>query len=532
MSTPEFQLRSEHDADRADRTITDVGRTSTHSQRPAPTEAVTAIVQLLIERIGADRFDLWFSEADCIHWMPTSTTDAPRIGVTAESKFSLNRIQTTFGRDLRLIVDRVCGPHAELKFSVEPNASVVVATADPIDRAVQTKLSFLSEEGSASDFNAIVNADSNSNSDSTNTIPFRSSPTGTNQHSESVRNRRNLKSFSFGDENRLAAASVEQLMIEPGQFSPFYVYGPTGSGKTHLLEAVVHEFRSRLRLRRCVMLSAEQFTSLFLSSLRGGTGLPMFRRKYRDLDLLVIDDIQFFAGKRATIGEFQHTIDNLFRLGKQVIVSSDRPPIELSTLGGDLGTRLTAGLSCPLKYPGFDSRVKIARRFCSERNINLSLPVLELVCERLTRDVRRISGAINRLHALMLSTGDAITTETALQELGDLFSMSSGNSTSLLNIETAVCDFCGVKPADLKSSSRHKQISSARMLAMYLSRQYTSAAFSEIGDYFGGRSHSTVIAAQKKVNAWIEANEGVVLPHATCQAKDVISRLESNLRIG
>ncbi len=341
-----------------------------------------------------------------------------------------------------------------------------------------------------------------------------------------------LGSFWFGEENRLAKASTEQLIEQPGQFSPFLVYGPTGSGKTHLLEAIVNDFRRKLRLRRCVFLSAEQFTSLFINSLRGGTGLPMFRRKYRDLDLLAIDDVQFLAGKRATLNEFQFTVDNLIRNGKQVIVSADRPPLELTSLGGDLGARLTAGLTCPLRYPGFEGRMQIARQMCAQRKFSLPTGVLELICERLTRDVRRLSGALNRLHAIAISSNMKITPEIAQTELCDLFALGSGNSTTMLSIEHAVCEFCGIKPAELKSVSRRKQICTARMLAMYLSREYTSSALSEIGDYFGGRSHSTVIAAKRKVSQWIEDNQGVSLPHATYPAKDVISRIEANLRIG
>ncbi len=258
----------------------------------------------------------------------------------------------------------------------------------------------------------------------------------------------------------------------------------------------------------------------------------MFRRKYRDLDLLAIDDVQFLAGKRATLNEFQYTIDNLIRNGKQVVVSSDRPPLELSALGAELNTRLTAGLACPLRYPGFEGRLNILHRMCNERRFRLSTKVLELIAERLTRDVRRLSGAINRLHAVAISTNSKITPEMAQSELCELFAAGSGNGTSLLNIEQAVCEFCGIKAKDLRSSSRRKQISTARMLAMFLSREYTSSALSEIGDYFGGRSHSTVIAAKRKVSNWLENNEGVTLPNATYPAREVISRIESNLRIG
>ena len=177
-------------------------------------------------------------------------------------------------------------------------------------------------------------------------------------------------------------------------------------------------------------------------------------------------------------------------------------------------------------------RLQIVRKMCADRSLDLPLGVLRLICEQLTRDVRRLSGAVNRLHAYSISIEQKITPEIAQGVLCDLFSLSGPNCTSMVTIEQAVCEFCGVKPTELKSSSRQKRISAARMLAMYLSRQYTGSAFSEIGDYFGGRSHSTAIAAERKVAKWIAENEGITLPHAVYPAKEVVKRIESNLRIG
>jgi chromosomal replication initiator protein len=281
-----------------------------------------------------------------------------------------------------------------------------------------------------------------------------------------------------------------------------------------------------------VYLTAEQFTGFFLHSLRGGSGLPVFRRKYRDLDLLAIDNIQFFAGKRATLNEFQYTIDHLIRSGKQVLLSADRPPMELHDMGSEVATRVAAGLVCSLDYPDFESRRRITRQFCKPLGLNLSDDVIDLVCQTLTRDVRKLSGAVNRLSVLQSLNGSRITVDQVRETLSDLFASSYSASTSMPNIEKAVCELFEVRPSELKSSSRRKKISSARMLAMYLSRRYTSSAFSEIGDYYGGRTHSTVIAAEKKVDQWLSKDEGIALPHAKYSAREVLKRNESNLRIG
>jgi chromosomal replication initiator protein len=498
-----------------------------------------AIVELLIQRIGRDRFEMWFAGPNCVRQERKGSENSPAtISVAAENMYALNRIKSTFGSELRTLVDLVCGSEVDICYRITRSKSkpTTYGQAGEAEKVCGEKTVSIQFELPLCDPDSAGETDRQPQSEgkrACGSVESGATPNSVSARpTKPAKRQRGLKSFWFGTENRLAEASVTQILEQPGQFTPFFVYGPTGSGKTHLLEAILNEFRYGLRQKRCVMLSAEQFTSLFVASLRGGEGLPVFRRKYRDLDLLVIDDIQFLVGKKATLGEFFHTVDILVRSGKQIVVSADRPAVELGLLGGDFGNRLNAGLSCPLRYAGTAGRIEIAKRLSTERNIQLSPQVLEFVGERLSGDIRRISGALNRLHAFQLSVKAPITIEIAENELGDLFTAHRSQGVSLMKIETAVCELCGIKPMELKSSSRQKSVSAARMLAMYLSRQYTSSAFSEIGDYFGGRSHSTVIAAQKKVNQWLERDISVTLPHATYRAKEVIHRLESNLRIG
>ena len=502
-----------------------------NSEQPRSNVA-QAIADQLCVRIGPARFNLWFTKQTFVE-----DTNGNSILVYAENKFSLQRIQNTFGSEIKTVVSRVCGPQFEIGYRIAGSDQ----TTGPLTSS--------NESGSLAIQPAQLNQ-ANLNPSETANLPNQQNDSGDSNNPASIRihnqepsprpnvsdrkpvKRVGVNSFWFGPDNRLIKAGVEHLFEQPGQFSPLFIYGSTGSGKTHLLEAITNDYRRRLKKKRCIYLSAEQFTSQFVGSLRGGSGLPMFRRKYRDLDLLAIDDIQFLAGKRATLGEFQHTIDNLIRTGKQVVGSSDRPPIELTDLGNDISARLSAGLTCPLEYPDFEGRLHIVERMCSERNLKIPTDVKRLISDQLTRDVRRLSGAVNRLHAYSVSINRQITTETAQQVLCDLFSLSGPNCTSMVSIEQAVCEFCGIQPNELKSSSRRKRICAARMLAMYLSRQYTGSAFSEIGDYFGGRSHSTVIAAERKVANWLKNDEGICVSHATYPAKEVLRRIESNLRIG
>ena len=468
-----------------------------------------AIVDLLEASVGPDLFDMWFNRG-CIQVTEEATGCVVR--VFAKNEFSVRRLQQTFSNEIKNAVERVCGPQATILVEVSPEelnvnrqGSEASATdsAQPVDSSVQQA------------------------------IPFAPSGVVESGASRSIRRAMpTLEEFSFASDARLLRAGVAQLFESPGQFSPLFIHGPTGCGKTHLLEAITHGFRKKLRLKRCVYVSAEQFTTQFVSSLRQGTGLPMFRRKFRGLDLLAIDDIQFLAGKKATLAEFQQTLDNLVRLGKQVVLSADRSTLELDDLGHDICNRISAGLTCSVSYPGLEGRMKIAAKLCADRKFSLPTAVLSLICEQVPRDVRRLSGAINRLHAYAMTFGDTVDVEFAKEVLADLFAQNGPACTSMAAIEKAICDFCRVDAAELKSSSRQKRISSARMLAMYLAREYTGSAFSEIGDYFGGRSHSTVIAAQRKVEKWLSEDSGIVLPHAKYSAKEAVRRLESNLRIG
>ena len=463
------------------------------------------IVRALEDQLGKNVLEMWFQNGDSVF------VERGRVEIRGDSEFQLNRIRTRFASSLKQAVDSILGAGFPIEF-------LVVADVPEVNQGAPSSIPIKPTAGSSEtrDCSIVDGGHSDKNTAETKSVVER-------RH-------RGVESFWFGESNRLAQAGVSQMFDQIGQMSPFVLYGPTGCGKTHLLESIVFEARRKHRLKRCVYLSAEQFTTYFVQALHG-TGLPVFRRKYRDLDVLAVDDVQFFAGKNATLAEFQYTVDNLARNGKQVILASDRPPIDLGRLGSEITARMMSGLVCPLNYPDATGREKIVREICRVRGFSIPDEVISLVSQNLARDVRRLSGAVNRLHALSTAMNGRLDLEVARHALTDLFSISR-TMTSISRIEKVVCEFCGVKPAELKSVSRQKKISAARMLAMYLSRQHTSNAFSEIGDYFGGRSHSTVIAAQQKVVSWLESNQAIDLPRARYPAKDAITRIESSLRIG
>jgi chromosomal replication initiator protein len=303
-----------------------------------------------------------------------------------------------------------------------------------------------------------------------------------------------------------------------------------GCGKTHLAQAIVAAARKGGNYRRCLCLSAEQFTTGFIEGLHG-KGLPLFRNKYRQLDLLALDGVQFLSGKKATIVEFQNTMEAMLRAGKQIVITVDRPLFELDFLGESLTTRLASGMTCPIAWPDLESRIRIVENHARSLGVSLKNDTIRHVCERMGRDVRMLFGAINRVHAATTALRKSIDPPTASQLLSDLF-QSQTPLISMERIEHVVCDVCGVSPAEIRGQKRIRRVSTARMLAIWLTRQHTTAGLAEIGEYFGGRNHSTVVAARKKIDAMQVANAEIDIKSQRVKLSEALERLESQLRAG
>jgi chromosomal replication initiator protein len=337
-------------------------------------------------------------------------------------------------------------------------------------------------------------------------------------------------SFHFGADNIMLETAVRQVIAHPGKFNPLVLVGPTGCGKTHLLQTVISAARDTGTRRRCLFQTAEQFTCGFIEALQG-KGLPVFRGKYRQLDLLALDDLQFFAGKRATLVEFQNTVETLLRGRRQIVVTADRPLHEMEFLGESLRTRLSCGMTCPVGWPDQAAREAIAADHVREQEFEPVPETLRMVCRHMGRDVRMLKGAINRLQAATLALGRAIDPDTATELLGDLF-QSQAPAFSLERIERAVCEVCGVTPDDLRGQKRLQRISHARCLAMWLSRRHTNAGLAEIGEYYGGRNHSTVVAARKRLDELARSDSEISVSSQKMRVSAALARLEDRLAAG
>ncbi len=480
-----------------------------HDVARLDTEITQALRAAVAEKVGQDRFDLWFGAKTQF-----CGTEQQQLLVEVATPFFRDFLRKNFraeiesacadvlgARDVQFCVNAELGSEAD-----EPQADVALAkTAQSAD----------------SDPAPSPRAGKNRSAPENSKAP---SPNGR----ASRRRVADFDSFVSGHSNRVAHATAQTVAEEPGSVSPLFLYGGTGVGKTHLLESI-WRFAGQLS-SAALYLSAEQFTSLFLEALHR-SGLPNFRRKYRSVEVLIIDDIHFFSGKKATIGELLHTIDTLLRNGRQIVLAADRPPAEIDGLGPELTSRVSGGMVCRLDPPDQPTRRKIVERYAESNKIRLPEEVQAFIASRFTDHVRALFGAVHRLHATSRALGEPITLKSAEEALADLIP-GAGRSLGLREIEKAVCNVFGLQSDSLRGQRKVKAVSHPRMLAMWLARKHTRSALSEIGDYFGRRSHTTVISAQKRVNGWVTAGAPVELANQRWNVEEAIRRVEDLLKVG
>jgi chromosomal replication initiator protein len=342
--------------------------------------------------------------------------------------------------------------------------------------------------------------------------------------------RRTFDNFTIGPGNQLAAGAALDLASTPGRYTPLLLHGPPGCGKSHLLEAVAHAARTARGRVRAVVITAEQFTAQFLDALNQRT-LPSFRHKTRSVDMLLVDDIHFLGNKTATVEELLYVIDSLHQRQGQVVLASAAPVAELRAMSPELASRIGAGLTVALDLPDYATRLGIARHAAIRMRIELDKAVVELIARQVVGSARLISGAINRLVAASIATRQPITRDFAERELAD-FCRQHAPQVRLPDIQRAVCEEFDIEPASLRSQRRTRAASEPRMLCMWLARRYTRAALSEIGDYFGGRRHSTVVSAQHKMEELLSRGADVTIGDRPCQIEEAVRRIEARLRTG
>ncbi len=300
-----------------------------------------------------------------------------------------------------------------------------------------------------------------------------------------------------GDCNRLARSAAMAIAENPGSssFNPFFIYGGTGLGKTHLIQSIGNRVKQEHGNELAVLyISSESFTNEFVQAIRNNRASE-FTMFYRQIDVLIVDDIQFFSGKEKTQEEFFHIFNALHQDGKQIILSSDRAPREIPDIEERLISRFSWGLSADLQVPEYETRYAILERKASDNGIELSHQVLEFIAHNFKSNVRDLEGAIIKLLAFAsLQHVDEIEPQMAKRVLKDMI-QESQTSISIEQIQDYVCDYFGIDTNKVREKTRKQEIVEARQIAMYLSKQFTDSSLKTIGLHFGGRDHSTVIHA-------------------------------------
>ena len=311
--------------------------------------------------------------------------------------------------------------------------------------------------------------------------------------------RNTFDTFVVGSNNQFAHAAALAVAQSPSKtYNPLFIYGGVGLGKTHLMQAIGQQVADRKKNFKVMYLSSEKFTNEFIDAIQHNT-LVKFRKRYRQADVLLIDDIHFLAGKERSQEEFFHTFNTLFDGRKQIVLSSDRPASEIANLEQRLVSRFEWGLTAELQPPDIETRLAILRKKAQSLQVQLASDVLEFLAQRVRTNVRRLEGALMRVASFASLSGREVTKEVVEQLLRDILQEEAKKTITIDQIQRKVAEHFDVRLADMTSKRRPANIAFPRQVAMYLARRHTKSSLNEIGDAFGGRDHGTVLHACKTV---------------------------------
>jgi chromosomal replication initiator protein len=312
--------------------------------------------------------------------------------------------------------------------------------------------------------------------------------------------------FIIGSFNELAQAAGRAVSKHIGTlYNPFFIYGGVGLGKTHLIQAIGNELVQKHPSKKVLYLSSEKYASELVDAI-SKKGMDTFKNKYKKIDVLIIDDIQFIAGKEKTQEEFFHTFNALYQKNKQIIISSDRPPQAISTLEERLRSRFAGGMIADISYPDLETRLAIIKSKVKEKKLNISDDVLNYIATHIQRNIRELEGALNRIIAFSQINGTTPTIDQTQKILSQIISTPK-KMINFKNIIQAVSEFYDINTHDLTNRSRRKEIVRPRQISMYLIREELNGSYPFIGEKLGGRDHTTVMYACHKIEKEIQKNE-------------------------
>ena len=323
--------------------------------------------------------------------------------------------------------------------------------------------------------------------------------------------------FVVGGNNNFAHAASLAVAESPGEiYNPLFLYGGVGLGKTHLMHSVAHFILEKDPTKKVLYVTSEAFTNELIDALKSGktsssheSAINLFREKYRNIDVLLIDDIQFIIGKESTQEEFFHTFNHLHVSGKQIIISSDKPPKDLETLEARLRTRFEWGLIADISSPDYETRMAILKKKADVENLNVPNEVMVYIATKIKSNIRELEGALIRIVAYSSLTNREITVDLATEALKDIISNKQNKSITIDLIQDVVAAYFNLRVEDLKSQRRTRNVAYPRQIAMYLSRKLTDMSLPKIGEEFGGRDHTTVIHAYEKISETLNNDESL-----------------------
>jgi chromosomal replication initiator protein len=449
----------------------------------ATANAWAEILESVRKRVSPQQFATWFRN------LKMESLTAEEINVRVPNNFFKEWLAQNYLKTIDEAVAEVAGCHPKLAFTLDPNIHVTVSE-DGVDAPPQR--------------------------------PAARRPIGLrlNEHYT-------FEKFVVGPSNQLAHAAALAVCESPGRtYNPLFVYGSVGLGKSHLLQAICHASLPKYPAQRIAYLSCETFVNEFISAIQRNE-LPAFRARYRQLEFLFIDDIQFLSRAERSQEEFFHTFNDLYNAEKQIVVSSDQPPQEISGLQERLMSRFKSGLVARMDPPGYEMRVAILNRKAEVRQVSVPEEVIDYIATIITTNIRELDGAITKVVGYASLLKQAITLDLARAALEE--PARPGPAVRVEDILRVVTARYNVRVSDLQSRKRTRSIVLPRQICMYLARSLTTLSLEEIGGYFGGRDHSTVLHAEAKINSSLA--QDVALAHVLEALKHDLSAPASGRRL-
>ncbi|MFL5812651.1 MAG: chromosomal replication initiator protein DnaA [Bdellovibrionia bacterium] len=474
-----------------------------------------AAYHMLEQSIVLNQLQAWIQPLEMIG--TESAENGLRIRLAAPNDFSAQWVRDHYKRPIETAFAQVTGSSCEVVLTVKEGAEEAPEHESEPDFALEEPAPAAHATSFLSPPSGLLNS-LGSNLSSKSASPISNTGNGAilspgsrivveaEQHLEP---RYTFDTFVVGASNQFAHASAVAVAEHPArQYNPLFMYSPPGLGKTHLLHAIGNHLLANRRNARVAYLSAERFVNELVDSLQHRR-MSQFRAKYRDsYDLILIDDIQFIAGKTSSEEEFFHTFNALHSSKRQIVVTCDRPPKEIEKLEERIRTRFEWGLVVDIAPPEIETRIAILRAKAERDDIYLPDDVANFLASYIKTNVRELEGVLIRLQAQASLTGAEISLEMAKQELKSVVP-EEGSHFTIESIQAAVAKYFHVKILDLKSTTRSRNVALPRQIAMYLIRKYTGLGFKEIGHYFGGKDHSTVMHACKKIETDMDADSSL-----------------------